>query len=259
MENLSIESTWDVMFQMARRRWLLVAICFVLGAGFFVIFPPIGAVIILAPFGYFYLKAHQEFMEGFAAHSGMEYTEHGALEDCRGRLFDIGHSRGVTNTISGHWNNYPIKLFNYAYTTGSGKSQQRHAFTVLEISFAKIEFPYIFLQAKNMWEFFTGSFSKDAEIPIQNKSFHLSAEKGYEIEALQIFSDQLLEYLSVHAPNFSIEFAENRINIYDDKTLSNKKDLTQLLDVGKHIIDSSGAFISRLSDDFAALHPYYKK
>ena len=198
-------------------------------------------------------------MKGFAAQNGMVYAEHGALEDCRGRLYEIGHSRGVTNTIVGNWNNYPIKLFNYSYTTSSGKSQQRHAFTVLEISFAKIEFPYIFLQAKNMWGFFAGAFGQGVEIPLQNKNFHLSAAKGYEIEALQIFSDQLLEYLAHNAPNFSIEFAENRINIYDDKTLSNKKDLLQLLDAGKHIIDSSGALISRLSDDFAALHPYYKK
>ncbi len=38
-----------------------------------------------------------------------------------------------------------------------------------------------------------------------------------------------------------------------------KETLNKLFDVGKHIIDSSGAFISRLSDDFAALHPYYLK
>lgn len=245
------------MLALAKKRWWLPAIFFMLGAGLFVILPPLGFFLILAPFGYFYLKAHQEFMKGFAVQNGMAYAEHGVLEDCRGKLFDIGHSRGVSNTISGHWNNYPIKLFNYSYTTGSGKNQQRHAFTILEISFSKINFPYIFLQAKNMWGFLAGSFGQGAEISIQNKKFRLFATKGYEIEALQIFSDQLLEYLLAHAPNFSIEFAENRINIYDDKTLSNKKDLLQLLDAGKHIIDSSGAFISRLSDDFAALHPYY--
>jgi hypothetical protein len=257
MENVNIESTKDIALRLIKKdKWIVAGVCFV-GFVFLFFIPQIGAAIVAAVFLYYFAKAHSEFMRSFAVASGMSYAEKGAVEDYRGRLFGMGHSKGVSNVIAGTWNNFPIKIFNYTYATGSGKSRSTYTFTVMEISFKKIEFPFIFLKAKNMWRFWAASSGKDREVPIHSKQFTLSATLGYEIESLQIFSEQLLEYLEKSAPNFSIEFSENRINIYDDKNIGNKKDLLQLLDVGKHIIDSSGAFISRLSDDFAALHPYY--
>ena len=255
MENGNIESTKDLtIYLIKQNKWAIIS-AMVFGVFFIFFLPPLGIFLIIAPILYYSMEAHRQFMRHFAETNGMIYAETGALGDFKGKLFEIGTTKNVGNIISGSWNSFPIRIFNFSFAVGSGKSKITRFFTVLEITFEKIEFPFILLKSKSLWQ---NIFSADSvEISIQNGSFNLLATKGYEIETLQIFSNELLDYLAKNAPNFNIEFSNNRINIYDDKTINNKKDLTILLDVGKHIIDSSGAFISRLNDDFAALHPYY--
>ncbi len=257
MENINAESTKDITLILLKKNKSKVFMFMLFGLIFFLLVPIIGIIIILLPIGYYYSKAYKEFMHSFAQLNNMYYIEVGSVEDCRGRLFQVGHSRRVNNVITGAWNSFPIRLFNYSYTQSDDKNNITYSFTVMEISFNDIQFPSIFLKPRMMWGSFT-PFGKYTNINIDNKLFSLFVAEGYEIEALQIFPDALLDYLTTSAPNFSIEFADNRINIYDDKNISNKKDLTLLLDVGKHIIDSSGAFISRLQDDFDALHHYYQ-
>ncbi|MDP9249699.1 MAG: hypothetical protein M3M85_04305 [bacterium] len=257
MENVHIESTKDIALRLIKKdKWIVAGVCFV-GFVFLFFIPQIGAAIVAAIIMYYFVKAHDEFMSNFARAHGMTYTEEGAIEDCNGRLFEIGENRGVKNVVAGTWNNFPIKIFNYSYTTGSGKSRSTPMFTVLEISFDQVEFPFIFLRSKKVWGLRLSYEINDVDVSLHGRRFKLSVAKGYEIEALQIFSEELLDYLTQNVPEFSIEFSKNKINIFKLGLVGSKKTLTSLLDTGKHIIDSSGPFISRLSDDFAALHPYY--
>ena len=45
-------------------------------------------------------------------------------------LMDRGHSRKVTNAWSGILDGAPVRLFDYRFTTGGGKSQHVHRYTV---------------------------------------------------------------------------------------------------------------------------------
>jgi len=256
MENENIESVKDLTIHLIKQNKGVVIAAILFGVFFILFVPPLGIFLIIFPFLYYSWEAHEQFMRHFAEINGMIYTDTGTVKDFNGRLFEIGSGQRVSNIVSGIWNNFPIKIFNFSYTVNHGKHSSTHSFTVMEITFEKIEFPFILLKSKTMWEH-NFSLSDDTNISINNDCFDLSVIKGYEVETLQIFSEKLLEYLTKNAENFSIEFSKNKINIYFNDIIGDKKNLTLLLEIGKHIIDSSGAFISRLNDDFAALHPYY--
>lgn len=265
MENLNIDSTSKIALDLMKKRKVLVSAWVVAGAGIMSLgminwdweFAVIGFWAILAGLIYFLYKAQSEFMQNFAKLNKMTYSLVWDVNDLRSSVFQQG-SGMASNMVFGSWNNFLVKIFNYSDTRGYGKHKVYKPFTVLEINFEKIEFPFIFLKSKSMWNI-CSLYEGGTNVSISSEKFKLETAKGYEIEALQIFSEELLKYLEKNTPNFSIEFAADKINIFDDKIIATQKELSLLFDVGKYVIDSSGAFISRLHDDFNALHPYFKK
>jgi hypothetical protein len=132
---------------------------------------------------------------------------------------------------------------------------------VTEIFFEQVQFPHILLQSRTMAKY--GSSDKNIKtIELEEefeKFYRLHAAQGYEIEIFQIFTPEALRFLKEKGMHFSIEFAENRLYVYDDKTIVNKKQLFEMYEVTRQIFDSIGPLLNRLHDDFATLHPYYGK
>lgn len=215
-------------------------------------------------YGVFYNKALTLFMKEFGERRGMTYQNTIALSEVRGRLFNYGRKKHISNVLSGTFESYPIRLFHYSYTVGSGKNSKTHHFTVFECSFEKTIFPFIYLQSKTMtaWSRRLGArgISQDVEISLESpyeKSFRLFTTLKYEIETLQIFTPEVLLFLIERAHNFSIEFADNRLYIYDDAHISNYDDLKELFDVAHEILARVNPLLDRLHNDFAVLHPYF--
>jgi len=216
-------------------------------------------------------KSEVPFFENFALFNNLSFSPNSNLASVSGRLFELGRPYGkkIRNVMSGQYLNWPIRIFIYSFVVGTGRSQKTVENTVLEISFENIAFPHILLRSKGFKNFlfspvYGGSIAReknDEDISLggKYKNFELRASRGYHIEVMQIFSLDLLDFLENQTHKFNIEFSENKINIFDNKVVKNRKDLTELYGVGKKILDSAGFLIDRLSDDFEALHPYYKK
>ena len=228
----------------------------------FVVSIPLGFAIIS---GYLGIKAtikHISFMKSFAAENGLKYAPFFAAGDLKGRLFSVSNSELAGNSFSGKHNNTPFRIFNYIYSVGDGKNRRSYKFTVSEIEIEKTIFPYILLQSKSMAKYSKGSLlkNKDIEISLEEnfkKTYKLFAKENYEIEVLEIFTKDLLNFLKENGSHFSIEFADNKIYIYDDRLIHKKKNLSALLDLTKKIIEKTAPLLGRLSDDFSALHAYY--
>lgn len=215
-------------------------------------------------FALIYVKARKLFMRYFAEAHGLKYEEGASVNSATGRLFRLGHGQSILHVIFDDFSGRPMRLFNFDYTTGSGKSSRTHPFTVLEIDFEKTVFPYILLQSRTMSKHAATDWwgiDQDRTIPLEEafqRSFSLYATQGYETEALQIFTPDTLGFLVQNSADFSIEFAEDKMYIYDDKNISTRKELQKLYDVARKIFELLGPLLNRLHDDFAALHPYYK-
>jgi hypothetical protein len=228
---------------------------FVDGGIFYSLVPP------FLYYAYFASQAKKWFMQQFAEKNGMQYQETLQVGAMKGRLFKAGNDRKIEHVVSTRYRNHPLKLFHYSYSTGSGRNKSTHPFTVIEIIFEKVEFPHILLQSKTMKKFgakVKGEKSLSLEEEY-NMNYNLYTVPGYEIEIFQIFTHQVLRFLKEKGEHFSIEFADDRLYIYDDLSISNKKQLQDMYEVTQRIFDSIGALLNRLHDDFAVLHPYYKK
>jgi hypothetical protein len=56
---------------------------------------------------------------------------------------------------------------------------------------------------------------------------------------------------------YSIEFAHNRMYIYDDIHILEKENLIAMYKIAQHLLVTIGPLLDRLHDDFSALHPYF--
>lgn len=232
----------------------------VLSILFLFLFPPLSILIFISYTFYRRNRIHKEFMSNFAKKNNFTFVETLNIKDFRSDLFKWGHSNYVYNGVFGTYSERPIKIFNYRFKTGSGKNQSTHYFTVCEISMDEISFPKIHLRSKNMWGWWPIKSAKKMSLePEYEKYFSISCEEDYEIEVLQIFTKEFLDYLIQNASNFSMEFYSGKIYIYDDLIISNKDELDNLYEVVRQVLERSSKLIGRLKGDFEAMHNSYRR
>jgi hypothetical protein len=223
----------------------------------------ISAVLLVCVYAYLWSEAHKRFMQQFAKLNNLDYQDTPvAPENLLGSIFQAGSSRSKTNVVSGQYLDFPMRLFNYTYVTGSGKHRRVHRFTVCEMTF-RAKLPSIKLVANSYvpdWILGRTLVVAGARITLEEdfeNKFSLFVPHGYETEALQIFTKDFLTLLLSDAPDYSIELVGDKLYIYDDRLIANKVELDTLYDVLKRVIKQLGPLLGRLADDFDALRPYY--
>lgn len=149
-------------------------------------------------------KARSSFWKEFAEVNGWKYKNikqpgilnlnyYGEPDKEAGVMFKEGKGRSLTNEIEGVIEGRHFRLFCYEFFVSSGKSRRTYHYTVFAFKF-KGSFPHVYLNNKlNSWSVSTGE-----KIPLPTefeKRFSLSAPKKYEIEALEIFTPDVLTSL----------------------------------------------------------------
>jgi len=206
-------------------------------------------------------KSAEWFMKKFAEYNDLDYVGDIFPEELTGGLFQRGYKRKATNAVITEINGHPLKLFYYQYSIKRGRHSVTYKFTVLEIGFEKTLFPHIHLHAQSKRERYSRSQANEEEVPLENEfanHYRLFVRDGYQTEVLQIFDHDTLRFLIKEAPDMSIEFAENKMYIYREKTVTNRQELQTIFQTGEDIIHRMGPLLNRLENDFAVLHRYYR-
>ncbi|TSC75601.1 MAG: hypothetical protein G01um101431_1154 [Parcubacteria group bacterium Gr01-1014_31] len=154
-------------------------------------------------------KIREQFWQQFAARLGFSYEKSGdpALE--RATRFQQGHSKKMSHVVAGERNGRPLRLFTYQYTVGSGKNSHTYYYTVVEFKVAG-RFPHLYLDSRSNWD----GAGKGVKIPLPSefeKEFRLLAPKEYEIEALQIFTPDVLAYLLDTKLQYDVELVDQEL------------------------------------------------
>jgi hypothetical protein len=212
------------------------------------------------------LIARKNFMIKYAKDNNLKFEIY-SEQEFPGRLFKLGNKSKskVLNLIHGEYKDHPIKIFHHSYSTGSGKNRRTYNFTVCELEIKNTFFPFILLKSDSMMRYASHDFigyDKDTKISLEkefDKKFDLYCQSDYEIEVLQIFDKELLSYLVEHGNKFSIEFAEEKIYIYDDKVIMKNEEMDEIYNILKKIVDKSGPLLKRLHDDFSSMKESYSK
>ena len=205
-------------------------------------------------------RIQHEFMKQFASANGFSYTPGGSLDGLDGSLFQIGNSRSVADVVSGQFQNRPISLFTYTYVTGSGKSEQTHTYTIYELQF-DVTLPDILLE--NASHAFGGSLFEKLSgkefIKLEgdfNKYFSLCIPRGYETEALEIFTPDVMEELIEKAKAFSLEIVNGHLFIYNNGTVGTKQGLYDLYALAQYFIEKLGPVLARMKPSVEAMEQF---
>lgn len=203
-------------------------------------------------------KVQREFMQQFAAAEGYAYAKDGELEGRDGFIFGIGHSKTISNFLTGQEGSMPVHLFNYAYTVGHGKESHTYAFTIYEIEFPNV-LPAMILHEKgrNFGEALWDLSGKKTVVSLEGdfgKFFNLKVEKGLEIEALEIFTPDLMLKLRDEWKNFSLEFVNRHLYVYEDKVIGSRAELLAMRDFASYLIGRLKNPTARMANEIGYPH-----
>lgn len=115
-------------------------------------------------------------------------------------LFQIGKSRRATNCMSGDSGEVRLSIFDYQYTTGSGKNQSTRRFTVVGMESPRLRLPGFSLRPENIFDRIGGMLGFQdidfAEDPAFSDAFVLKGEGEAGIRRL--FSPALRAHFLLH-------------------------------------------------------------
>ncbi len=194
-------------------------------------------------------KVQIRFWKEVAESRGWSYEKDHSVAGERGLLFHQGSGRTVLHAVSGVYHEQPLSIVEYMYTTGSGKSKQTHYYTIFEVKF-RGTFPHLYLNnIKNAdyIDFFRKMGLPQLSLPAEfEKKFQLYAPKQYEIEALQIFSPDVLEFLLREKWEHDLELTESELIISRPMHINSASELETELTKVQTLVDRMAPTLNRI-------------
>lgn len=155
----------------------------------------------------------------FAEANGMRHVINGGGAMYPGVIFQSGSGRTTTNRFTGV-NGNAFDIANYTYTTGSGKNRSTHRWAYLVIPLTR-SLPHILLDAKANNLLFGSNlplrFDKEQILRLEgdfNEFFTLYCPRGYEADALYIFTPDVMALMIDHTSAFDVEIIDRNMYVY---------------------------------------------
>lgn len=136
-----------------------------------------------------------------------------------GIMFKQGGDRSIDHCIEGSVEGRKFRMFNYTFGVGSGESKKVYAYTVFAFKFDG-HFPHFYLN--NLHNSYSIKTGEHVSLPPEfEKQFSLSAPRRHEIEALEIFTPDVLSKLLDMKLVHDIEFVDQEMVIFADGVVYN--------------------------------------
>jgi hypothetical protein len=185
-----------------------------------------------------YSKVKREFTEQFGASIGFAYTDTADMKSVSGKLFEAGHSQNISDVLTGSYQNIPMRFFTYSFTVGEGKNSHTYSYTVFEATMTGTV-PDILLSSVNHSTLVGGWGTGQEKVELEgdfNKYFKLTVPKGYEQEAYEIFTPDVMANLIDKAKDVSFEFVGNKLYIYATEIITKREKLQQVFGLSEFLI-----------------------
>jgi hypothetical protein len=274
MDDLQRDSVSKMEWQGMKEKWWIFFSPFILLGYIFFCFKtarpiePFVLFVLILPFilvvSYVHQKALEAFMRAFATRHGFSYTKIDDPSTLHGKLFSVGYSKTMRHVVQGFLED-PLSLFLYGYTVGSGKNSVHYAHTVASCSYKETTFPSLVLSARSQRKYGTQDLFgvvHDREVTLEpefSQVFSLVVTEGFETEALQIFSPEILRELVKMGAEYRLEFCEHSWYLSVDKYLTTSEELEKFFATASYLAKTLGPLLHRLHDDFSAMHAYIKE
>lgn len=189
-------------------------------------------------YGWVSARMQKLFFTQLAEVLGMTYAPSAGRDTVSGYFFNVGSGGIPSNVLSGSYENAPIRLFEYQFTTGSGKHQQTHRFVVSEID-AQGPLPHVFMKPEHSAVFGKPSGTKLLSLEGNfNDHFDVYVPEDSEIEALQILEPDVMLKLIEEFPSFGFECFGTKTYVFQPGTFANnREELTQSIKLLERLYD----------------------
>lgn len=167
-------------------------------------------IILICMVVWYYNKQRQKALKQLAETLNFTFSAKGdkSLQDALAgfHLFSQGHSRQISNVLIGKFNDIPVTVMDYRYTTGGGKSSHTWQQTVIAIESSKLALPVFILRPENIFDKIGSAFGKKdinfETAPQFSKRYMLRGDDEPSIR--MIFNQWIIEYYERH-PGLSTE------------------------------------------------------
>ncbi|MCC2630491.1 MAG: hypothetical protein K0S38_300 [Candidatus Paceibacter sp.] len=199
-----------------------------------------------------YLAAREAFMRQFAENNGYEFMKEGTIPLLEGTAFTRGHSQRMSDVVRGTFAGQIFQLFIFSYTVGHGKRSHTYSSTVFELDFDK-PMPHMILTSKS----YAGGFSTDESnlrsIMLEgdfSNYFTFYVPEKLEIEALEIFTPDVMHEMISFAKAYSIEFIDDKIYVYYGRQVTKLHTLEDMYRLAQMMHDRMTNFLSKKPDQW---------
>lgn len=176
-------------------------------------------IFLLTYFLFIKIKAVTSLWMKIAKINGWEFRPTSDLKEEGAVMFQQGHSGIIFRRIDGAVDGRKFRAFNYMFTIGRGKHRRVYKYTVFAFKFNG-SFPHVYLNNKH--NSYSVNIGEKIPIPTEfEKQFILSAPRKYEIEAMEIFTPDVLYKLLDKKIAHDIEFVGQEMIIFIDGITNN--------------------------------------
>jgi hypothetical protein len=164
-------------------------------------------------------------LDRFAKANGLTWFPTAPAPALPGMIFSHGSSRQASDLLRGDRPRF-VEFANYRYTTGSGKNQTTHRWGYVAIKLAT-PLPHIVLDAVGNNALFGSNlpqvFDKDQRLSLEgdfDQHFALYCPRGYEQDALYLFTPDIMARFIDHAAQLDVEIVDDWLFLYAKRDFS---------------------------------------
>jgi hypothetical protein len=164
-------------------------------------------------------------LDRFAVANAMSYVSTLAAPALPGIIFRVGSSRRASDLVRGVQPRF-VEFANYRYTTGSGKNRTTHRWGYVAVRL-DAPLPHILLDATGNNGLFGSnlptSFDRDQRLRLEgdfDRYFSLFCPRGYERDALYLFTPDIMARFIDHAAELDVEIVDDWLFLYAKRDLS---------------------------------------
>ena len=208
-----------------------------------------GVIAFIAVGAYFSRVSSQKRTEALQAEAdamGLQFNSDGsdALHSFSGfKLMNVGRSRRALNLISGDAGDVKISIFDYRYTTGSGKNKRTSIQTVVALESAGIAAPAFSMRQQSGFLDKIGKLFGGQDIDFEGhpKFSEMFVLQGPDEDAIRsFFTPALLTFFETKVGH-SIEGLQGKMLLYKSRSRTAPEEIKDLLasayEVYGHIVD----------------------
>jgi hypothetical protein len=155
-----------------------------------------------------------KFWQQVAKAKGWVFASDASVDDQEALFLNTGHTRRLQNVVKGVQAELPCRVFESRYTVGRGKRKTTYKFACMAFQFTG-SFPHLYLNKKDNKVSFISNEKFKISLPTSfDEQFALYAPNEYELEALQVFTPDVMEYLLRVDWPYDIEFVDQEMIVF---------------------------------------------